>query len=837
MSAPEVRNSAEHAGSTAFRELGVGIGITERVPQPLTSFVGRDREIERLLDLIQRPDVRLVTLTGPGGVGKTRLALRVVAELGAISGGDVTVIRLASVAESALVLSAIGQLLGATDSGDMPYLDRVATIAGERNRLLVLDNFEHVVDAAPVLTALLAMCPQLRILVTSRTLLRLSGEYAFAVEPLNVPAQDAPLDQIASSEAVRLFQDRAGAGAACEEPPTDESQLPVIAAICRRLDGLPLAIELAAARSQMLNPAELLAGLERGAVPLDQGPRDAPDRLRSMHGTVAWSYDLLTVEEQQMVRLLSVFAGGFTIDAATAVFTRRVRSDTGQPATGTRDAELPRPESIVFSLAGQSLIQRLPATKDQVRFTMLESVRDFGQHALRNQGEEDAARKLHAAWLVELVEQNEHDTLLPPLLASLDPLGGEHDNARAAITWTVGHEQCEAAGKIAAGLWPFWARHGLNSEARDTLRRILRCAIDPVVRASLLLAAARAAFDQSDFVDSRALATEALELCRSLGHRAGTVESLNQLGVAALTDAPQEAVALHREALALCRARGIDAEIAESLNGLGCALVYAGDIQGAKAAFTEELAHTGDTDAWRLWQMLGWAVLAEGDLDRAEELLYAALAEADKLGMPYARACSLRLLGRVHYWRNDLEAAASCYQEAIDVMVPVGALHEVGYSVAELAAVAQAAGEPERAGRWLGFEEAQRGRQRLGLSPDETEIRARATEGARTVLGEDRFAAAWQCGRQLTAEQAITEARTWRAQAGNARASASRLTRREREVLQLLAADYRNYEIAARLFLSRRTVESHVSSILSKLEASSRHAAVRAARTRGLLDD
>jgi non-specific serine/threonine protein kinase len=617
--------------------------------------------------------------------------------------------------------------------------------------------------------------------------------------------------------------------------------MPIVAEICRRLDGLPLAIELAAARTRVFSPAEMLERLQTGLALLSDGPRDAPSRLRSMHDAVAWSYGLLTPAEQRVLRLLSVFSGGFTLAAAEALAARlgTVESDRPDdpdagPPSGAAGA-LPVFE-IVSSLTDQSLVQRYTAPSGHTRFRMLETIREFGLDMLVAEGEERAVRNAHAQWFTELAREPPSDRVILSFVSGSAPRESEQDNLRAAIAWSLSNADAETAGLLAGRLWSFWAHTGLYTEARATLAKILQCPgpMTPELRASLLLDASRSAWCQSDFAASGTLASEAQAIYEHTGDRAGVAACLVRLGDAALASDPPVATSLFQEALVLLRAGDDIESLANALNSFGDTLMYTGDLAGARAAYAEcRSLMTGQPESRLLFNPLGWVALAEGDLDLAEHLLEESVGHARELGYAYPEAVGIRMLGRVALARGDLLTAAARYHQALTIMIDLGALHEAGYCVAELAAVAAAAGEAELAARWLAFEEAQRGRQSLVLSPDESVLRNEARGRAQALLGADAFAAAWAAGQQITATTAFAEARGWQPATSDRRVAT--LTRRELEILQHLAAGRTNREIAGSLFLGTRTIDTHVSSILTKLGVTTRHAAVEEARKRTLL--
>jgi predicted ATPase len=388
------------------------------LPAPLSSFVGREREVAAVTALLSEPGVRLVTLTGPGGVGKTRLALRVARDVEADFADGVVFVPLAAVRDPDLVIATVARALRIPDAGVRPLVERLAAAIRARHFLLVLDNFEHVVEAASQVADLLAACPELKALATSRSVLRVSGEHADAIWPLALPdaSGQTSLEAVAGAEAVRLFVARARA--AQPDFVLTDANAPTVAAICRSLDGLPLAIELVAAKLRLLPPESLLARLARTLPVLTGGGRDLPDRQRTMRDAIAWSYELLTGDEQVLFRRLAVFVGGFTLDAAADV----AESVGGDALAG------------VEALAEQSLLHRLAGGPGDPRFGLLETVREFGLEQLEASGEADAVRGRHAAHFAALAEVARSSMILNQT-AGLERLRAEDGNLLAALGW------------------------------------------------------------------------------------------------------------------------------------------------------------------------------------------------------------------------------------------------------------------------------------------------------------------------------------------------------------------------------------------------------------------
>ena len=446
------------------------------LPAPLTAFVGRERELAGLRALLARRDVRLLTVTGPGGVGKTRLAIEAARELAGGFAAGARFVPLAPLGSPDLVLPAIARTLGIGESRPGGILRDLTEQLASTELLLVLDNFEHVLAAGPDLVLLLAACPALTLLVTSRAALHVSGEHEFAVPPLPLPVERGTwtFEQIAASDAVRLFVERAEAvQAGFRLTPANAWDA---AEICRRLDGLPLAIELAAARVKVFPPRALLARLERRLPLLTGGPRDAPARLRTMRDAIAWSHDLLDADEQRLFRRLAVFVGGFTLDAAIDV---------------AGDGTLPEGAVVegISSLVDKSLL--LPAASDDAatddlgepRFSMLETVREFALDELARSGEEDAVRRAHADYFRALAERAEPELRGSGQVAWIARLETELPNLRAVLDWSLAGGDVETGLRLAGALYWFWFLRNHVAEGRTWFERARAAGREPAAAA------------------------------------------------------------------------------------------------------------------------------------------------------------------------------------------------------------------------------------------------------------------------------------------------------------------------------------------------------------------
>jgi predicted ATPase/RsiW-degrading membrane proteinase PrsW (M82 family) len=716
------------------------------IPEPATPLVGRDRELSEMQELLGSAGVRLVTLTGPGGTGKTRLSIELAHRLRDSFPSGVFFVPLAAIRDSALVPSALAETLGVAErEGELP-LETLKDYLRDKQLLLVLDNLEQVTSAAPQLAELLETAPRVRMLATSREVLRIQGEHEYPLPPLLVPDESADVEAAEKSGAVALFVERARAA----DPgfTLGRENAPQVIQICRRLEGLPLAIELAAARIRLLSPTELLERLERPLGVLVEGAAELPERHRALHETIAWSYELLDDEDRALFTRLAVFVDGAELDAAELV--------CGGPAIGN---VLERSASLVE----KSLVRR-GGREGRARVEMLETIREFASERLEERGETERLRRRHAEWYVELAEQSEPALLGPEQAAWLERLSAESANIRTALEWSVAAGEVEVGLRLAGALVRFWSARGLMGEGRRWLADALEAggAVAPKVRAKALFAAGYAAIGQGDFAEARSQFELCLERARELEDARLEAAALAQLGWLAFARGERDA-AVQQAGRALELAREADDRVTASgaLSVLAEAAALDDDVHAAEL-FEESLALRRDQGDGRLVANsllnLGRLELARGRAQQARGRLEEALALAREIGDTWGMSVALVNLGRVRLREDEDAEAGELFSEGLRLARERGDKRVVAECLQGLAVVSLDRDEPAQAARLWAAGEAIL--QTVGAEPSALEraLEEEFLPRLGVAVTKEELAAESAAGRSLSADEAIAAA-------------------------------------------------------------------------------
>jgi predicted ATPase/DNA-binding CsgD family transcriptional regulator len=745
------------------RAAGPGAGRVS-LPKPLTSFIGREHELAQAKRLLQGS--HLVTLTGPGGSGKTRLCIAVATEVAGDYPDGVYFVPLAPVRDPGLVPSTIVQSIGLQDARDVPLVEHLIGQLRERQLLLVIDNFEHLLAGTPVVTRLLRETSTVRILVSSRSPLHVSGEQECPVPPLAVPGLDArpTAASLAACESVRLFIERAAG--VVPGFTLDDENAPAVAQIACRLDGLPLAVELAAARVKLLPPEVLLPRLDHSLGLLTGGSRDLPDRQQALRATIAWSYDLLTEGARRLLAVCSVFAGGASLEAIETV-------------CDAVDIGLPVLDGLQ-ELVDQSLLRQVPRP-GSVRYAMLETIGEYAAGRLESMPEAEAVRDAHAAAFLTLVEADGRPHAGLARKQWLERVDAEQNNIRAALSWYRQRDP-PAALRLAAAMAAFWSLRGHHTEGRHRLGDLLELVPEAsMARVSALTGAAWLAIDQGGYAEAAGLLSESIRMSHTLGDTVGEAIATVYLGRCMMSNRDLAAGVPHVERAAT--------------------LVSGTDDRPATAFVTF---------------YSGLVALLTGRLETACGLFARCTAMASELGLEPLNARARQMLGFPLLELGELAAARAALAESFPVCMEVGDRWIVQIGLAGFIGLAAKTGRPRLALRLAGAGHAYRDANEFSMPVPIEEIVDRWLAPARARAGRSA-ARLVEEGRRLTPEEAVDLVLANEPDDALPPGSRPRLTRREAEVAALAAGGLTNRDIAAQLFLSVRTVEVHVDHILTKL--------------------
>ena len=850
------------------------------LPAPLTPLIGRKPETATACALLRQAQVRLLVLTGPGGIGKTRMALQIATELRQDFSAGVCFVSLEPLRDPADVAPTIANTLGLRESARESVLDQLKGSLREHHLLLLLDNFEQVAAAAPLLSELLSSCPKLKVLVSSRTRLHVQGEHEWVVPPLALPDSEqlAVSGALTQFAAVALFLQCAWA--IQPEFQITSTSTRAIAEICLRLEGVPLAIELAAARIKQLPPQALLAHLDHRLPLLTSGLQDAPVRQQTLRNTLAWSYALLDSWEQMLLRQISIFVSGCSLQAAEAVC-----------CAGGDGAGLVSVLDGVSSLIDKSLLYQTQQEGEELRFGMLEMTREYGQEMLALCEETEATRLAHANYYLSLVEQAAQAWEGQQQTVWLGRLEWDHDNLRAAMQWSLeqgkDQDRLEKAYRFGAALRSFWQVRGYFREGRTFLEGVLARSNKslPSWHAKALNDAVLLAHSQADYVWGEALCQENLVRCRELGDGAAVARTLYLLGWLALVKG-NLATAHTRlsESLALFREVGDTGGSLVSLFWMGVVVTNQGEYIRAQALFEQTLAMQRELGnkrgiAWSLfhlawvrslspsdilpvrsllteaealfkeigemwgiaecYHLLGRLTLQQGDIAKAHTRLSQSLTLFRELGNRSGIARSLSQLGDVAAGQQDWAKARLLYEESLAEAQEASDTVEIASGLERVAYIVVAGGTSLVNVLWAaqlwGAAEAMREMMGAPIPPVERATYDERVVAARSSIGKRIFSAYWVQGRTMTPKQALAaqgKAATLSLGAGslppwNISVNPARLTAREVEVLRWVARGLTDAQVAEQLVISHRTVTSHLSSIYNKLGVSSRSAATR----------
>ncbi len=732
--------------------------LVNNIPAQRTGFVGREKEIAAAKELLLRPDVRLLTVTGPGGIGKTRLAVEVANGIVDSFPGGIHYVSLSPLGDPGLLAAAIAQSLGLRETGGQAPMEILRMNLQDSSRppmLLLLDNFEHLAKAAPTVAELLAMGPNLKILVTSRAALHLYGEHEFPVPPLALPdlkSMPAP-EALSQYPAVALFLQRAVAAKPGFE--LNRENASAIAEICARLDGLPLAIELAAARVKVLSPSAMRTRLASRLQLLTGGARDLPERQQTLRAAIDWSYDLLSPAEQKLFRRLAVFVGGCTLESVEAVCDTKA------------DLDLDLLDGMA-SMVDKSLLQQIEQPTGESRFAMLETIREYAREKLTASSEEALTKRAHAAYCLVLAEEESADQNNAGAEAAerLVVLAPEHDNFRAALEWLTETGNADWGLRLGAALFRFWETREYFAEGRDRLNTLLNlpgAAAPTKARARALFAAGVLALEQRDYAAADSLIRENAQISRSLGDKQAVAVSLNALGVIARDRGDlAPAHSLFEENILLWRELGDQKAVARSLSNLANVLKLQGDFARARSLYEEcLLIFSGLEDksgvAWS-FNYQGDVACDQGDFGAAQNFYEKGLSIFREIGDRRGIAGALADLGNLAVAQNNYAAAHTLYRESLKIFQELEQKRGVARVLECFACLAATQSHAERSLRLAGTAAALRKNIGSPLTPAEQTKLETTLQAARQSLTNAAGATAWLEGWAMPAEKSVEAA-------------------------------------------------------------------------------
>jgi predicted ATPase/DNA-binding NarL/FixJ family response regulator/DNA-binding XRE family transcriptional regulator len=793
---------------------------TRSLPLPFGSFVGRERELAEVKGLLEI--TRLVTLTGTGGIGKTRLALEV-----ARASTDVTFVDLSSLSHPSQVIPTVAGALGIRERTEQSLFERMVRVLAGRQHLLVLDNFEHLLAAAPQVSELLADCPGLKILATSRAALRVRWEQEIPVAPLALPEppQLADLEALAEIPSVSLFVERARS--ACPAFDFGRDNAASVVEICRGLDGLPLALELAAARTRLLPPQVLASRLASRLPSLGSGPRDAPARQRTLRASIAWSYELLNEHDQRLFRRLGVFTAGARLEQAEQV--------CRQPDELDWDVL-----DGLAALVEHSLARWETVPDREPRLRMLETIREFALEQLEASGEADAIRRCHALAYVALANAAGPELFGSQRAARVRELAADFDNLRTALMWLLDHGEAELGCDLTGALTWWWYPLGRVSTGRDWVEQALVCTRPDdrsPAHAGALFSAGVLALFTGEVASARRRLDESACHYAQLGDVTGQARAHLYLGIALGADDPTRARRLQEEALAVFHGVGDPRMIAMALLCCGDRAFAANEFGPAREFISESLTvfrELGDTlMAAEALNKLGDLARRSGESRRAAALYSESLELMRQDGEGGSGVPGLlHNLAYVSQEQGEHRRALGHFSEALALFAANADQRGIAECLVGVAGVALALGQPEQGARLLGAVDVCLEDARVAMASGSQTEYQRLVMSARARLGASAFSSARQAGRAMSLRHASAQAATLadllpeatdRQNHRNATAWSDTLTPREREVAVLLAGGLRNREIASQLIITEQTVETHVKRLLSKLGLASRH--------------